>query len=557
MISSLKRKLASILPFRAKNNNLEARERVKVIGSASTLGGGVEGDDRRPRKRQCLITIGSDDAAAADTSQETTNPLYRLSKSNKSSWFTSTPLLVGESDLMSTPRNKNTHTHNDATSGPPLPRMLPHDALTHCFSYINTPSDRFGLQVTCSIFRKLSNREEMLATLDLMGGNSPSSSLLSAGADVTGVANGVFVLGEAMAVTEREQEDDRNSNDNDDRSANGNLPQRRSRLLPPHPPLSGGIILNDDTSDTACEKLVKFAAAGNMQAVYMIAMILCYCHENTAEGLALLRHAAAASSSTAHLPSIYALALILRDSHRRESEHYLAVATSLGYAPAWQEKLTAVEMRNQFGDLDASQLMRWLDPPCLNQLLGRHYVECQRVRNCQTSHCWNPLCGRWAYKALRVENNAHGVRLRARVNGARDANPIHGSDDLHLGGVARQNLFEPLNASDNGEGSHSPTTTSFGSPERPVFSIESLLLQLPAAKATTDTTAPAIDSLEPPSPLQQLLQALRNKSQLSGHGLKVSRMKMCSSCRRAKYCSKLCQVYDWRSGRHKMECQFL
>jgi len=38
---------------------------------------------------------------------------------------------------------------------------------------------------------------------------------------------------------------------------------------------------------------------------------------------------------------------------------------------------------------------------------------------------------------------------------------------------------------------------------------------------------------------------------------RVSRMKMCSSCRRAKYCSKLCQVYDWRSGRHKMECQYL
>jgi hypothetical protein len=34
-------------------------------------------------------------------------------------------------------------------------------------------------------------------------------------------------------------------------------------------------------------------------------------------------------------------------------------------------------------------------------------------------------------------------------------------------------------------------------------------------------------------------------------------MKMCSRCCRAKYCSKLCQVYDWRSGRHKMECQFL
>ena len=25
---------------------------------------------------------------------------------------------------------------------------------------------------------------------------------------------------------------------------------------------------------------------------------------------------------------------------------------------------------------------------------------CQRVRNYQTSHCWNHLCGRWAYKAI-------------------------------------------------------------------------------------------------------------------------------------------------------------
>ena len=43
----------------------------------------------------------------------------------------------------------------------------------------------------------------------------------------------------------------------------------------------------------------------------------------------------------------------------------------------------------------------------------------------------------------------------------------------------------------------------------------------------------------------------------SERSFRVSRMKMCSSCRRAKYCSKLCQVYDWRSGQHKMECQFL
>mmetsp|Transcript_19854 Transcript_19854/g.29510 ORF Transcript_19854/g.29510 Transcript_19854/m.29510 type:complete len:374 (-) Transcript_19854:71-1192(-) len=36
--------------------------------------------------------------------------------------------------------------------------------------------------------------------------------------------------------------------------------------------------------------------------------------------------------------------------------------------------------------------------------------------------------------------------------------------------------------------------------------------------------------------------------------LRTSRMKMCSRCRKAKYCSKFCQVFDWRSGRHKRTC---
>ena len=230
-------------------------------------------------------------------------------------------------------------------------------------------------------------------------------------------------------------------------------------------------------------------------------MILCYCHENLSEGLALLR----LNAGSRHLPSIYALALILRDSRRIESDYYLNLAASLGYAPAWQEKLTAAEMRVQVGDLDAVKLARYLDSPCLNRLMGRHYLECQRVRKHQTSHCWNPLCGRWAYK--------------------RD-------------GGARHHAFEPTDANDDAH---------FGE----VFSIEPLLPQQPAEI----TNNPAHSS--EPSPLGKIRQALRNRPQWSGHGLKVSRMKMCSSCRRAKYCSKLCQVYDWRSNRHKMECHHL
>ena len=113
-----------------------------------------------------------------------------------------------------------------------------------------------------------------------------------------------------------------------------------------------------------------------------IAMILCYCHENITEGLALLRHAASSTTSSGHchLPPIYALALILRDSRHAESDYYLNMAASLGFLPAWQEKLTAAEMRAQFGDLDATKLVQYLDPPCLNRLMGRHYLECQRVK---------------------------------------------------------------------------------------------------------------------------------------------------------------------------------
>ena len=153
-------------------------------------------------------------------------------------------------------------------------------------------------------------------------------------------------------------------------------------------------------------------------------------------------------------------------------------------------------MRAQFGDLDANHLVRYLDPPCLNRLLGRHYLECQRVRKCQTSHCWNPLCGRWAYKALRVENvrqrpqRRGGARqLIARFNARLDelgaGNP--NIDDRHLR-ADNDNVFEPANANDTGSNNllgeaasgfferHQPCQG------RPVFSIESLLLEMPAEK---------------------------------------------------------------------------
>jgi hypothetical protein len=295
-----------------------------------------------------------------------------------------------------------------------------------------------------------------------------------------------------------------------------------------------GIITDSDTSVTACSKLMKFAAAGNWQAIYMTAMILCYCHENISEGIALLRLA----SDAGHLRSTYALALILRDCRQTESDQCLSVAAEGNYPPAWQEKLSATEMRTQFGgDLDASRLIHYLDPSCLTRLLGRHYLECHRVRKNQTSHCWNPLCGRWAYKATspipqRRNHQRRGMDGLLEPFYPNDANDSPGdvdnSNDLNndeLEGIFRN--------------------------RQRLFSIESILPPSPM-RSSKNYSCNLLSARE------KIRQCLENKQQASSFvKVAVARMKMCSSCRRAKYCSKLCQVYDWRSGRHKMECQFL
>ena len=34
------------------------------------------------------------------------------------------------------------------------------------------------------------------------------------------------------------------------------------------------------------------------------------------------------------------------------------------------------------------------------------------------------------------------------------------------------------------------------------------------------------------------------------------KLRACANCRRAKYCSKLCQIFHWRS-QHKLNCELL
>eukprot|EP00979_Chaetoceros_neogracilis_P010386 scaffold2455_cov212-Chaetoceros_neogracile.AAC.40 len=234
-------------------------------------------------------------------------------------------------------------------------------------------------------------------------------------------------------------------------------------------------------------------------------MIAAYCHGDKV-GVMLLRQ----NANKGCLRSAYTLGLILRDRNREESETYLQRAISVDYLPACQELLSSQEVKSKFGDLDSNTLKNYFDPISLNRLLGRMYLQSAGVRSVSTSHCWNPCCGRWALKA--TQNNSRG-----------------------------------------------PPPLQYPSKYLPALSpsLEHSLLKLveeDACDASKGSLKCGSDNNMICGEKAEQMACARPKVERSFY---VSRMKMCSSCRRAKYCSKLCQVYDWRSGQHKMECQYL
>lgn len=298
-------------------------------------------------------------------------------------------------------------------------------------------------------------------------------------------------------------------------------------------------------------------------------MIKSYCHQDVEAGIRLLKTA----SRDGYVRSSYALGLVLRDSQPEEATKYMKLAAGEGYLPALQELLPAREMKAKYGEPNADELRRHLDPICLNHLLGRHYVHSAELRELNTSHCWNPLCGRWAFKAS-VNANGAAVRIRRPWglafyrNGNGEAQPFGTgaaaayarNDDTNNVGAQNDtnNDTLPVNWNDTrGTAPGAPVAAAAVRNESTGASNDSRTANAgpragPADADTRVDSSGTSDESSPPQPGNQ-----NTEGTTSSLDVRVSRMKMCSRCCRAKYCSKLCQVYDWRSGRHKMECQFL
>jgi MYND finger len=233
-----------------------------------------------------------------------------------------------------------------------------------------------------------------------------------------------------------------------------------------------------------------------------LGIIKSYCQQDIEGGIWLLKMA----SGQGFYRASYALGLVLRDSHPDEAAVYMKNAADAGFIPALQELLPARQMKAKYGEPKADELRLHLDPLCLNRLLSRHYVKSADLRGLNTSHCWNPLCGRWAFQAT-VNSNGQAVHRPP-------APRLHHHQYHHPAMQVRRVISHSSSSLSNNNNINSSTTNE------------------------SDISS---DSSSPPQQLD----------------VRVSRMKKCSRCCRAKYCSKLCQVYDWRSGRHKMECQFL
>jgi MYND finger len=276
-----------------------------------------------------------------------------------------------------------------------------------------------------------------------------------------------------------------------------------------------------------------------------LGVIKCYCYQDLNNGIRMLE----AASRGGYVRAKYTLGIILRDAMPEKGTKYMKDAADAGYFPALQETLSAREMKERFGDYTADELRQYLDPVGLNRLLVRDYVNSAELRGMNTSHCWNPLCGKWAFKANTHNSNSPTNR---RNQGAGPTYDVV-SDETVMDPPPIDYGYGPVSRANTGRSSSAFARTANRYGGSNISTIGGSPLQQMQASRHHNTMASVPCNHTHPSESNQALAWKCGRKTVDC----VSRMKMCSRCCRAKYCSKLCQVYDWRSNQHKMECQFL
>ena len=276
---------------------------------------------------------------------------------------------------------------------------------------------------------------------------------------------------------------------------------------------------------------------------YRLGIISIYCHIDPALGLKRLLYA----SERGYVRATYAAGLILRDADLRQSRSCLESAARMGYIPARLElPLNSSRSKSRFGSSSVNDLGGMLDFDRLNRLLNRYYVSGRDPddRGTPTSHCWNPRCGRWSPKRIRRSRGATDRRTSRERGGG-------GEDSTVRNGGALGRAPPPPGPGPAALWLHPDQLCAAPNPNNYVAEISTTAARM-SVNTSIDVSGAAIVV---PAPEGNANNAMGINSQQ--WVIQVSRMRMCSSCCRAKYCSKLCQIYDWRHGRHKTECQFL
>ena len=235
IISSLKRKLGFLTSF--------------VIRDDLQMDSSLQYDTEKPRpaKRRRLHGAATPVLQVDLASEESPNLIVESSEKLKA---TDVVVLC--------PADEGTRL-NGSNQPSDLLGLLPPHVLSKCFAFIATRSDRYALQTTCSLFRQLSNEDQMLVDIDLGGRWSQDAFQTHVANEEDMVMQNTRIRGHLAAGDDGNESDDEELDGNCDRDA---VPNKRMVSV-------GGILTENDTSITACQKLIKFSAAGNMQATYM------------------------------------------------------------------------------------------------------------------------------------------------------------------------------------------------------------------------------------------------------------------------------------------------